>query len=229
MGMRRQKQKTIRDRAHDFAEQVKPSVEHAVVTARETAHDVAEAAREQGGPLLEQGRAVAGERASAAAAKASVAGSAAGVAAGKAAAKAREAASEKTASLRPEPKKKKRGKLKKMVLLGGLAAIGGVVFKKLKGDDSDNWQSSYVPTPPPAGAPGTDASPSAAPNAGGTAGATGAGTVGGAHSAGTDSAGDDPAGADPAEALADSTDEPHRASTPDAPAEVTELMDKPKD
>ncbi len=52
------------------------------------------------------------------------------------------------------PAHKGRGRLKKLLLLGGLAAIGAVIFKKLRSDStSDNWQSSYVPTPPPATAP----------------------------------------------------------------------------
>ena len=51
--------------------------------------------------------------------------------------------------------KKKGGKLKKLLLITGLAALRrAFVFKKLRGDaTSDNWQSSYVPTPAPAPAP----------------------------------------------------------------------------
>lgn len=93
---------------------------------------------------------------------------------------------------------KGKGRLKKLLFLGVLAAIGAVVFKKLRGSSaSDNWQSAYVPTPPPA-------TPSA------------------------DKPADDEAGAGPDEAAADAAAEPHEPTTPDAPAEVVEVDEAPK-
>ncbi len=48
---------------------------------------------------------------------------------------------------------KKGGKLKKVLLLGALIGVGGLIFSKLKAkkDQSSNWESSYVPKAPPAG------------------------------------------------------------------------------
>ncbi len=56
------------------------------------------------------------------------------------------------------PAHKGRGRLKRLLFLGALAAVGAAVFKKLRsGSTSDNWQSSYVPAPAPApGPPPTD-------------------------------------------------------------------------
>ena len=62
----------------------------------------------------------------------------------------RDLAAAKVAEIKGDPPKKKGGKLKKLLLVTGLAAIGGVIFKKVRGGStSDNWQSSYVPTPAP--------------------------------------------------------------------------------
>jgi len=105
----------------------------------------------------------------------------------------------KVAELKGEAPKKK-SKLKRFVLLGLVA--GGVAFaaKKLQGESSsDNWQSSYVPTPAPV--------PAAAP------------VVDPAAPVSVEDAG----GAGPDEALADEVEAPHPVTTPDEPAEVVEI------
>jgi hypothetical protein len=119
-----------------------------------------------------------------------------------------------TAALKGEPVKRKGGK-KKYLLLAGLLGLGAVAFKKLRGgDESDNWQTSYAPTPAPA-APPTPTAPST-----------------GTHAADvpTDS-GDDTVGATPGESLSDAVEAPHPVTTPDAPAEdvdVTKVEDPDK-
>ena len=63
--------------------------------------------------------------------------------------------------------KKKGSKLKKLALFAALAGAVGFVAKKLQsGGQSDNWQSSYVPTPAPApaGPTATDDAGAAAPD-----------------------------------------------------------------
>lgn len=63
-----------------------------------------------------------------------------------------ESAKEAVAAEEPS-ETRKGGKLKKVLLLGVVAAVGGVLFTKVKGAknaQSANWQSNYVPKPPPA-------------------------------------------------------------------------------
>jgi hypothetical protein len=102
---------------------------------------------------------------------------------------------------------KSGGKLKKLLLFGGLAAAAGVAYKKFSGQStSDNWQSSYSPSPAPsAGSPSSSTEPSTSTPPVAT------------------EPGDDSAGSSPDEALADATGEPHPVSTPDDPAEVVDL------
>ncbi|WP_101522957.1 hypothetical protein [Nocardioides houyundeii] len=210
--MRIRRQKTFlekaQDAAQDVAEQVRPQLEAALETARSSAHE----ARVQAAPLISQGKVVAADKAALAAEKASSAAAKASVVAGVAAGKAAELATEKAGTARDfatakaaelrgqEPPKKKGGKLKKLALVSLLLAVGGLVFKKLKGGQADNWQNSYVPTPPPA-------APTTAPTSSPTSSVTDAG------------------GATPGEALADASEEPHQASTPDAPATVVDIND----
>lgn len=93
---------------------------------------------------------------------------------------------------------KGRGWIKKLLFLGVLAAVVAVVVKKLRNDSAaDNWQSAYVPTPPPT------AKPTPAPAA--------------------EAPADDEAGSAPDEAAADAAAEPHEPTTPDAPADVVEV------
>ena len=88
----------------------------------------------------------------------------------------------------------------RFVLFAGIA--GGVAFvaKKLQGGaQSDNWQSSYNPSPAPTPPPTPSAPQSGLEDT------------------------DDPGGASPDEALSDATEEAHPISTPDDPAEVVDL------
>ncbi len=119
------------------------------------------------------------------------------------------------AALKGEPVQKKSGK-KKYVVLIVLAGAGAFVFKKLKGgDESANWQTSYTPKPTPAAppAPPSPAAPMAGSHAADTAADSAPTSVG------------DLTGANPGETLADATEEPHPASTPDAPAEDVDVSD----
>ena len=79
--------------------------------------------------------------------------------AGDVATQAKEAADARVAQLRGEEEtKKKGGKLKKLAIFAALAGAAGFVAKKLQGGgQSDNWQSSYVPTPAPAAGGGPSA------------------------------------------------------------------------
>ncbi len=199
MGLRRKK--TLIEQASDYVDSVKPQIESAVATARETTGTLLAEASEQAGPVFADARDKAGPAIAEARAKATpVIAAGAAVAAEKAsvgaslaaekAARGRDRAAAKVAELQGKPQKKKGGKLRKLLLFGGLAAAAGVAFKKLKGDQAaDNWQSSYVPSPPPTAVPDAD----------------------------------DSAGASPDEAVADSAESPHPVSTPDDPAETVTL------
>lgn len=147
----------------------------ALADARDKAAPVLADARAKAAPLVAGGAALAGERATA----------------------ARSLAEAKVAQVKGE-KPKKRSKLKTLVLVAVVG--GGVAFvaKKLQGGgQSDNWQSSYTPSPAPTA----------------TAAATPAATT----------PVDDNAGAGPDEAIADAVNAPHPVTTPDEPAEVVEI------
>ncbi len=117
--------------------------------ARDRAVPVLQDARDGAVPVLAEGRALADRE-----------GRRRGRAlAAEKAAEGRDLAAAKVAELRQEPEPQ-RSKLKTALLLGGLLAIGGAVFAKLRRTQSskDNWQSSYTPAPPagtttPSGAP----------------------------------------------------------------------------
>ena len=204
MGLRRKK--SLIDQASDIIDDAKPKIEAAVTTAKDKALPLLADAKDKATPVLAdaKAKAVAGaadakakagpalaEGAAIAADKASIG---AAIAAEKAAA-GRDLATAKLAEIKGDPPKKKGGKLKKLLLITGLAALGAAIFKKTRGDaTSDNWQSSYVPTP----APG----PSSTPTAAGPADT------------------DDTGGSSPDEALADAAEQPHPVSTPDDPAET---------
>jgi hypothetical protein len=215
------KKKSLIDQAADYIDQVRPQVESAVASALDAAEDFYEKtarpalldAKDKAGPALADARdkaapyvAEARERATAALADAReqaapvVASGAARAA--ELAAQAKEAADAQVAQLRgqAQPEEKQGGKLKKVALFAALAAAVGFVAKRLQGGgQSDNWQSSYVPTPAPAATPAAPA-------------ATSAPTVN--HDAGA---------AGPDEALSDAADEPRPVTTPDDPAEVVDL------
>jgi len=232
MGLR--KKKSLIDQASDYVETVRPQVEAAVGTAVVAAMDAAKEAKDRAIPLLAEARDKAGPAladardkagseiadardkaapilAAGAALAAEKASAGASLAAEKAAA-GREIAAARVAQLKGEPPpKKKGGTLKKILLVTGLAAVAAFAAKQLMGrGKADNWQSSYVPTPaPPAppAAPSTPPSP-AAPMA--------AAEV------------DDTGGSSPDEALADQAVESHPVTTPDEPAEVISIEDRPE-
>ena len=114
------------------------------------------------------------------------------------------------AALKGEPVKRTGGKKKKFLVFAGLAGLGALAVKKLRGGESANWQTSYSPSPAPA-APPAPPSPSA--------------PMAGSHTADVpvDSAAGDPGGASPGEALADAAEEPHPVTTPDSPAEDVDV------
>ena len=146
------KKKTLLDQASDYIDQVRPQVESAVATALDAAEEFYENtarpalidAKDKAGPALADAKEKAAPLVAAGAAKAS-----------EAAAQAKQAADAKVSQLKGEEEtKKKGGKLKKLALFAALAGVVGFVARKLQsGGQSDNWQSSYVPTPAPAPTP----------------------------------------------------------------------------
>lgn len=220
------RKKSFMDRAHDYvesvAETVIPQLESAlettrdkagpvlteardravplVVDARDRAVPLLQDARDKAAPMLAEGRALAAEKAAAGAA----------VAADRASI-ARDAAAAKVAELRAEPEPQ-GGRLKKVLLLGGLLAVAGAVLAKLRRSqaDSQNWQSSYTPPPAPA-------APAATPPARPTP------VAGDPLTDPLET--DDVAGGAPGEALSDQAESPHEVTTPDAPADVVDVDD----
>ena len=150
--MRKRGKKTLMESATELAESVRPALESAMETAVETAKDTVEKAgpiladgrklaQEKAGPILADGKKKAQEKAHRGRRRA----------AAKLVALKEAEASEKLAAFKAaEPPKEKGSKLKKLVLLSGLMAVGSVVFKRLRGAPSkSNWQSSYTPQPAP--------------------------------------------------------------------------------
>jgi hypothetical protein len=179
MGIRRNK--TILEQAADYVEAAVEKAGSALSDARDQAGPALADARERATPLIAQGASIAAEKAS----------QAADIAADKAA-QGKDLATAKAAELTGKPKKKHR--LRKLLILTGIAAALGFVAKKLtSGGDKDKWQSSYTPAPPPRDADRTDSPIS------------------------------DGAGAGPDEALADATEESHDVTTPDEPADVVDV------
>lgn len=255
------RKKSLMDRAHDYVDQLSDQLTETVIPqlgsaweqAVEKAGPALTDARDKATPLIAEGRALAAEKASVGAAlaaekagearekaaplladyRASAAEQASAVAAiaAERAASGRDAAIAKANELRgiePEPK---GGKLKKVLLLGGLLAIGGVVFRKLKGkQDESNWQSTYVPPAPPkpaSSAPVTPATTTVDPLADPLNDPIEDVTADDVVTA-DPPATDDIGGGAPGEAISDSVEEAHDATTPDEPAEVIDIEDVPK-
>lgn len=212
MGLR--KKKSLLDQANDWAtdyvDAAKPHVEAAYESAREFVQDTAVPAlldaRDKAGPALADAREKAAPVIAEAREKAAPLIASGAALAGEKATAAKAMADAKVAQLKGEPEPKKGGKIKKFVLFAGIAGAVAVVAKKLQGGNgsSDNWQSSYVPTPPPASAPTPAPTEAAA------------------------TAPDDAAGSSPDEALADATEAPHPVTTPDEPAEVVDIDNEAK-
>lgn len=193
-------------RKKTLLEQAQDVVSDVLETAISSAHDAAAKAE----PLLAQGKAKAADA----------------VTEGKA--KAAPLVSDTKAALKGEKaEKKKGGKLKKTLFIGGLLAAGGVIFNKLRSNqEAANWQTSYVPTPPPTTKPTPAASGIKVPDnevtdtpvADEAAAAVAAEAVS-----------DDPGGASPDEAVSDAVKEPHEATTPDEPVESVDLEEAKQD
>jgi hypothetical protein len=210
------KNKTLLDQAGEYVDAARPHVETAIENARDFVQDTAipalSDAKEKAAPVIADARAKAGPALADAKEKAApIIASGAALAAEKATA-VKDAADAKVSELQPQPKKK--SKLKRFLLFGAIAGGVAVVAKKLQaGASGDNWQSSYTPSPPPTEQPPTPPTP-AAPQAGGDPL--------------TDPLPEDPGGASPDDALADSAETPHPATTPDDPAEVVDLEEGKK-
>jgi ElaB/YqjD/DUF883 family membrane-anchored ribosome-binding protein len=248
------RKKSLMDRAHgyvdqisdQFSETVLPQLEHAWEQAVDKAGPAISDARDKAAPLIEEARTRATEVASAGAAtaaektaeardkaapllaeyRASAAERAAAVAstaatvASERAAEGRELATAKVNELRgvePEPK---GGKLKKFLLFGALLAIGGAIFNKVRAKQDDAWQSTYVPPAPPAPKPAAPTPPAPAAPADEVT----------ADDVVTEEppAVEDAGGGAPGEAISDSAEEAHEATTPDEPAEVIDIDDVPQ-
>jgi hypothetical protein len=259
------RKKSLMDRAHDYVDQLSdqltetviPQLEAAWEQAVEKAGPALTDARDKATPLIADGRALAAEKASVAAAlaaekagearekaapllaeyRASAAEQASAVAAlaAERAASGRDAAIAKANELRgiePEPK---GGKLKKVLLLSGLLAIGGVVFSKLRAkDESANWQSTYVPPAPPKpaapaapSAPVTPATTTVDPDADPLNDPIEEVTADDVVTADPPATNDIGGGA-PGEAISDAVEESHDPTTPDEPAEIIDIEDVPK-
>ncbi len=250
--MRLRKKKSLIDQAMDQASDVVdatlPVIESAVAQVREHvreiskdaaegAKDFAKDTREKAGPLMTEGRALAGEIVEAtrevAIPKAKAGAKAGAERAADLASTGRDLAAAKVADIKGEPPKKKSRKFRKVLVLGGLVALGGFLARKLRPQpDADNWQSSYTPPTPAtstttsatSGTPATSDT-SAASDPGGTHLAPGVGPDEplGADDPMVEKASDDSAGALPGEAISDAVEEPHPVTTPDDPAEVVEV------
>ena len=234
------RKKTLMDRAQEVADQVTeavmPRLEAAVVQTREKAGPALTDARDRARPLVAESAALAAEKAAVGAAlaaeKAQVGAALAAeraqlgaAAAAERAAVGRQLAAAKVAEIRrqPQPEPKSGGKLKLLLLLSGLLALGGVVFSKLRSKKGDNWQSSYVPTPPPSQSEGTVSTATPTQDSEDLAPST---AMGGDPL--TDplvSTTDDIGGGAPGEAMSDAVEEPVQPSTPEAPAEVIDIDD----
>ncbi len=220
-----------RDRATPLIAEARASAAEKASVGAALAAEKASEAREKAAPLIAEARATAADKASIGAALAAEKVSA-----------SRDLATTKVNELRGIEPETKGGKLKKVLLLGGLLAIGGIVFNKLRAtkDSGANWQSSYVPPAPPR--PATPAAPAtpASPAAPATAGVPITGDpltdpLPGEEVTADEvvtvdpPATDDIGGGAPGEAISDSVEEAHVATTPDEPAEIIDIDDVPQE
>jgi hypothetical protein len=205
------REKSFISQAAELAESVLPTIESAVTAAKEVAIPLLNDAREAAAPLLADGKALAAEKAAATK--------------GLAAATAAKAAAAMEDVEPDEARKGRFGWLKKLLLIGGLAAVGAVVFRKLRSDStSDNWQSSYVPTPAPVAAEEQEVEPEPELTEELTDQAEADEPEAHATEEPEQTEADDASGASPDEAASDALEEPHPVSTPDEPAEVVEIQ-----
>lgn len=183
---------TVKEKAGPILAQAKEKAAEALTEAKENATPVLAEVRDQAAEEFAERRAALSEAAGHIASQAA-----------ELAASGKELAATQIASLKQDvgvEQEKSGGRLKKILLIGGLAALGAVILKRLKGRTADdNWESSYTPAPPPA-----------SPAAGAPMGADEAVPA-------------DGAGATPDEAVADAAEEAHEITTPEQPAEVVDL------
>jgi hypothetical protein len=152
MGLR--KNKSLLDQASDtvsqYADQVKPQLESAVATAKEKAGPALADAKAKAAPVIADAKAKAGPAVASGAAIAAEKIAAGATLAAEKAAEAAQAAAEKVDEVATPKKEKKGGKLRKLLIFTGIAAVAAFVVKRMQsGGESDNWQSSYTPTPAP--------------------------------------------------------------------------------
>lgn len=151
--------KSLTDQANRYVEVVRPQVESAVVNARNAVEDFVESTakpyleevREKTGPAISDARAKAAPViADYKARTAPVIATGAGLVADKAML-AKEYAEAKAAELQAavEPQKKSR-KWLKLVLLAAAAGAAAFGAKRYLAGGQDDWQSDYIPAPPPA-------------------------------------------------------------------------------
>lgn len=194
MGLR--KNKSLLDQASDtvsqYVDQVKPQLETAVATAKDKAGPALADAKAKAGPALADAKAKA---APVIASSAAIAAEKVATGAALAADKAQQAADTVATKADEIAQPKKKHRFRKFLLVTGIAAGAAFIAKKLRsGSESQNWQSSYTPTPAP---PARPVPPK------------------------------DEGGASPTEAIADSAETPHKATTPDNPADVVDVDKAP--
>lgn len=118
-----------RDQAVSYAHDARDKAAPFVADAREHAVAYAHDAKEKAAPYVASGTALVAEKAG----------------------EAKELADAQVARIKGEPEPKKGSKAKKLLLFAVVAGVVGFVATKLRSKQAaDNWQSSYVPTPPPA-------------------------------------------------------------------------------
>ena len=144
MGLR--KNKSLLDQASDtvsqYVEQVKPQLETAVASAKDKAGPALADAKAKAAPVIASSAALAAEKVAAGAALA--------------AEKAQQAADTTAAKAEQVAQPKKKHRFRKLLFVTGIAATAAFVAKKLRsGSESQNWQSSYTPTPAPPARPVT--------------------------------------------------------------------------
>lgn len=240
MGFGKKKKATLLDQANGYVEAARPHIESAVDRGFDFVQDTAlpalHDAKEKATPALQDARAMADQRltevrdaaapriADAKKKAAPVVAAGAAKAAGKAHS-AKKGADSKIATIKGEAPKKGR-KLRRLLIFSAVAGGVAVAAKKLQDNStSDNWQSSYKPTPPPGDRTATS------PTSAGGPMATPAAPPGTSPQGDplTDPLPDDTGGASPDEALADSAETSHPVSSPDQPAEVIDIDgDQPK-
>ena len=186
------------DKASVLADKIAPQVETAVGTAREKAGPLLTEAREKAAPAVHDARE---KFTSDVLPVITAAIAAAGEATEDVRGESKKRGKAAVAALKGEveaPKKKKKHRFRKFLLVLGLGGVVAFVAKKLSDRPSTTtWESTPTPAPAPA-APA------------------------GAHKAET-TEGNDQGGASPDVAAADAAAEPHAATTPDNPAETIDV------